>query len=123
MAPADTLSVQVLYCAGPNLADRSDLQLPSGATVADALIASGLAQRFAEIGAKLGEGPSDFSQLRLGVWNKPREATALLRDGDRVEVYRPLLVDPKEARRQRYQQHKQSLAARKPRPGPGPAKP
>jgi uncharacterized protein len=114
MAPAEILNVQVLYCAGPNLADRSDLQLPGGATVADALKASGLAQRFPDIGNKIG----DPSPLRLGVWNKPRDAHTLLRDGDRVEVYRPLLVDPKEARRQRYQQHKQSLAARKPRPGP-----
>jgi uncharacterized protein len=108
------LHVQLLYCAGPGHADCSDLLLPAGATVADALQASGLTQRHSEL--------SGVPTLRLGVWNKVREADALLRDGDRVEVYRALLVDPKEARRQRYQQHKQSLAARKPRPGPGPAK-
>jgi putative ubiquitin-RnfH superfamily antitoxin RatB of RatAB toxin-antitoxin module len=38
---------------------------------------------------------------RYGVFSKPTDGTARLRDGDRVEVYRPLLVDPKQARRER----------------------
>ena len=50
--------------------------------------------------------------LRLGVWGKPRSADTLLRDRDRVEIYRPLTVDPKEARRQRYRQHCEKAAAR-----------
>jgi putative ubiquitin-RnfH superfamily antitoxin RatB of RatAB toxin-antitoxin module len=44
--------------------------------------------------------------LAVGVWGKLRALDETLRDRDRVEIYRPLLVDPKEARRQRYQSHR-----------------
>jgi putative ubiquitin-RnfH superfamily antitoxin RatB of RatAB toxin-antitoxin module len=71
------------------------LQLPQGATLADALRASGLLQKH----------HLDEAALRAGIWCKPKEPTALLRDRDRVEIYRPLRVDPKEARRQRYKRH------------------
>jgi uncharacterized protein len=108
MAPADSICVEVLYCPASHVTDRVAVRLPAGATVADALLASALAQRH------LG-----LADLRVGVWSRPCERTTLLREGDRVELYRPLQVDPKEARRQRYQQHKASLAARKPKPGPG----
>jgi putative ubiquitin-RnfH superfamily antitoxin RatB of RatAB toxin-antitoxin module len=112
MAPAEeqnaALDIEVVYCPGPGACDRVTVSLPRGATVADALAASGLAQRHG----------LPAQGLRLGVWCKPREAHTVLRERDRVEVYRPLTVDPKEARRQRYQQHKQSLAARPQRPGP-----
>jgi len=47
------------------------------------------------------------------VWGKLREPGDPLREGDRVEVYRPLKVDPKEARRQRYRSHREKLAARR----------
>ena len=102
------MNIEVVYCPGPGVCDRLLLNLPAGATVADALAASGLAERH-----RLPD-----SGLRLGGWCKPCEVHSLLRERDRVEVYRPLTVDPKEARRQRYQQHKQSLAARPKRPGP-----
>jgi uncharacterized protein len=102
MAAAEPLRVEVLYCAGPKLSDLTPLRLPEGATVADALRASGLRQRHGAL----------IDSLRIGVWNKIKELSTPLRDGDRVELYRPLLVDPKEARRQRYQQHRQSQAAR-----------
>lgn len=103
-----TLHIEVVYCPGPDTCDRVQLSLPAGATVAEALAASGLIERHG----------LPAQGLRLGVWCKPREADAVLRERDRVEVYRPLTVDPKEARRQRYQQHKASLAARPKRPGP-----
>lgn len=102
------LHIEVAFCPRAGAWDCIQLSLPAGATVADALRASGLVERH----ALPAEG------LRLGVWCKPREADTLLRERDRVEVYRPLTVDPKEARRQRYQQHKASLAARPKRPGP-----
>ena len=74
------------------------LSLPEGPTVLDALNASGLVARHPEI---------DPAQMKLGVWGKLREPHDVLRDADRVEVYRPLLVDPKEARRQRYRSHRE----------------
>ena len=102
MASADSVQVEVVYCAQPSQIDSVTLQLPVGATLADALQASGIAQRH----ALAAEG------LRLGIWSKLREPGTVLREGDRVEVYRGLKVDPKEARRQRYQQHKDSIKAR-----------
>ena len=94
MAPAD-VRVEVVFCPQPGVIDLVSLALPLGATVAEALAASGLVQRHAL--------PTEG--LRLGVWGKLREATTVLRDTDRVEIYRLLTVDPKEARRQRYQRH------------------
>jgi hypothetical protein len=98
MACADALRVEVVYCPRPGVADVVALLLPPGATVADALQASGLQQRHALEGAP----------LHLGVWCKLREPGTVLRDLDRVEIYRPLTVDPKEARRLRYRQHRDS---------------
>ena len=86
------MRVEVVYCPAPGVDDRVALDLPPGATLADALIASGVLERH----ALSGDG------LRTGIWGRNQQPTARLRDGDRVEVYRPLTVDPKEARRLRY---------------------
>lgn len=86
------MAVEVVYCPAPSQADRVALTLPDGATLRDALLASGVLQRHA----------LSIDGLRVGIWCKVRELDAALRDRDRVEVYRPLTVDPKEARRLRY---------------------
>jgi putative ubiquitin-RnfH superfamily antitoxin RatB of RatAB toxin-antitoxin module len=96
-APA-RIAVVVAYCPAPHQIDEVALQLPAHATVADALRASGIAERHPEI---------DSAALKLGVWGKLRMPGDALREGDRVEVYRPLQVDPKEARRQRYRSHRE----------------
>lgn len=101
MAPAE-LRVEVVYCPGPGVTDLQALVLVPGATVADAVKASGFVARHG----------LDAGALRLGVWGKARPAETALRDRDRVEVYRPLTVDPKEARRQRYRRHREKTAAR-----------
>jgi len=90
------MRIEVVFCPAPSQVDQVQLQMDDGATVADALRDSGVLQRH---GLAL-EG------LRFGVWCKVRDAASVLRDGDRVEIYRPLTVDPKEARRQRYKRHK-----------------
>ena len=97
------LRVSAVYCSAPQVCDLVELQLPAGATLADAVRASGLCERHA----------LDMAALRAGIWGKLREPAHVLRDGDRIELYRPLRVDPKEARRQRYQQHKDSQEKRK----------
>ena len=76
--------VEVVYA----LAQRQqviELELPRGATVQDALERSGIAA----------------AGLKTGIFGKPCTTAARLREGDRVELYRPLLADPKQARRQR----------------------
>lgn len=97
MAPAEAaLAVEVVYCPRPGVADRVLLQMRPGATLADALQASGVLQRH----GLQAEG------LVTGIWCKAKDPSTPLRDRDRVEIYRPLTVDPKEARRQRYKRHK-----------------
>lgn len=100
MAHADTLRVEVAYCPQPGVADVVALQVPAGALVSDALGASGMLERH-------GLRAQD---LRVGVWCKLRDLATVLRDRDRVEIYRPLTVDPKEARRMRYKRAKSKPA-------------
>jgi len=101
MASADAampLNVQVSYSPAPRQVDQVDLQLPAGSTVTEALRASGLLERH---GLTLDE------HLSVGIWTKLRPLDTPLRDADRIEIYRGLLVDPKEARRQRYRKQPQ----------------
>jgi putative ubiquitin-RnfH superfamily antitoxin RatB of RatAB toxin-antitoxin module len=106
---AGSISVEVVYCPtpGPGDCDRVTVSLPVGATLAQALTASGVLQR----------NGLEIEGLRVGVWTKLRALDTVLVERDRVEIYRPLKVDPKEARRQRYQRHLDSRAAREARGG------
>jgi hypothetical protein len=101
MVHADLLGVEVVFCPRPGQTEQVALNLSAGATLADALRASGLLERHGLA----------MSGLRAGIWCKTQELETLLREGDRVEIYRALQVDPKEARRQRYEQHKQRANA------------
>ena len=85
------MRVEVVY-ALPRHAARVELDLAPGATVADAITASGLAERFGELDAE--RGPFGVFATRCG-------PDRILRAGDRVEIYRPLEVEPGEARRRR----------------------
>jgi uncharacterized protein len=96
-----TIQVEVAYSAAPRQVEVTKLSLPAGAVLADAVQASGLIER---------HGLTLDGQLVVGVWMKLRPLDTPLREADRVEIYRGLRVDPKEARRQRYQQHKDRLA-------------
>ena len=69
-----------------------ELELAARATVADALAAARLAERFPGV---------DFAAMRTGIWSRAAGAATLLREGDRVELYRPLEADPKDMRRTR----------------------
>lgn len=86
-----SINVQVVY-ALPQRQDLVELKLPEGATVQQAVEASGLAQRYPDI---------DPVKGRFGVFAKLVKSDQPLRDQDRVEIYRPLIADPKEVRRQR----------------------
>lgn len=76
----------------PERQEVVELELPVGATVADAVAAARLSERFPGI---------DAAALATGVWSRPRPAGTVLRDGDRVELYRPLQADAKAQRRAR----------------------
>lgn len=98
MAPADrrdaarALRVTIAYSPRAGRAFESGLELPAPATAFDAIRASGILERHPELA--LGEP-------LIGVWGRACPATTELVDGDRVELYRPLAMDPNEARRLR----------------------
>lgn len=68
------------------------VSLPEGATVRDAVMASGILDA---------AGLTSAALERVGVWNRVATADTVLKDGDRVELHQPLVADPKEARRRR----------------------
>ena len=88
---AESIAVEVVY-ALKNRQDLVTLKLPAGATAREAVERSGLLLRFPEI---------DLAKNKLGVFAKPVKPDAVLRDRDRVEIYRPLIADPREVRKQR----------------------
>lgn len=86
----ERIHVEVAY-AEPGRQFLVRVELPAGASIADAV-------RVADVEGQLG---IDAGALTVGVWSKLRDWQTEVRDGDRVELYRPLVLDPKEARRQR----------------------
>jgi putative ubiquitin-RnfH superfamily antitoxin RatB of RatAB toxin-antitoxin module len=90
--PAPPLRVAVAWSARPGEACEVALELPAGARVLDAIRASGAMQ---------GEAAVDISTQAIGIWGRTVALEAELAEGDRVEIYRPLAMDPKEARRRR----------------------
>ncbi len=97
------LAVVVCY-ARPDLVWQVALVLPVGATLAEALQASGFARNFPNV---------DPGRCPVGVFGKRVETTHVLADGDRVEIYRPLTFDPKDSRRRRARhRQKEARAAR-----------
>ncbi|MGH8714723.1 MAG: RnfH family protein [Casimicrobiaceae bacterium] len=85
------IRVTVVYALSCG-ATEIQLDLPAGASVAEALARSGLAARHPDVAT---------AALAVGVYGIRVAPDTVLADGDRVEVYRPLLADPKEARRRR----------------------
>jgi putative ubiquitin-RnfH superfamily antitoxin RatB of RatAB toxin-antitoxin module len=90
---ANLMRIEVMYAPAPHELHHTVVQLPAAATLGQALA---MCDWWLAL-------PSEHQQaLQAGVWSRVCEHDAPLRDGDRVELYRPLQVDPKEARRQRY---------------------
>ena len=84
-------SVAVCY-ALPDVSFLVQLEVAAGTTIAQAIAASGVIARFPEI---------DLTRNKLGLFGKLKPADTVLRDGDRIEIYRPLQADPMESRRRR----------------------
>lgn len=85
------MKIEVVY-ALPHKTELVKLDLPEGSTVLQAVEASGLLARYPDI---------DVKKNKFGVYAKLAKADAVLRERDRVEIYRPLIADPKEVRKQR----------------------
>ncbi|MEO8855390.1 MAG: RnfH family protein [Burkholderiaceae bacterium] len=87
------IRVTLVFSPGPRQVEEICLELAPGATVAQALELSGMRVRFPELAR---------TPLQLGIWGRKATLEQRLRDEDRVEIYRPLKVDPKVARRTRF---------------------
>ena len=96
MENAETIPVEVAYA----LSDRQivlALDVVADATVAEVITQSGILEQFSEI---------DLGENKVGVFGKLGKLTDTLHAGDRVEIYRPLIADPKKVRKQRAAQGK-----------------
>ena len=93
---SNEITIEVAYAVARSQAILR-LRVKSGTTVGEAIKQSGILEQFPEI---------DLELNKVGIFGKLARTDMLLRDRDRVEIYRSLIVDPKEARRRR------ALAAR-----------
>lgn len=93
MKPEAGWRVEVAYAASSRQ-EVIELTVRPGASVEQVIRESGLLERFPEI---------DLARNRVGIFGEIAGLCDPVRDGDRVEIYRPLLADPKEARRRRAQ--------------------
>lgn len=93
-----TVRLSVCY-ARPNAVFLKEVTVPAGTTIIGAIQASGLTQACPEV---------DPSTMRVGIYGKLKTPETLVREGDRVEVYRVLTADPKTARRKRVQKTRET---------------
>lgn len=93
---SDMIAIEVVYA----LPDRQTLlkqQVAVGATALDAIQASGILNKYPEI---------DIATSKIGIFGKLIKPDTVLREKDRIEIYRPLIADPKEVRRKRAEEGK-----------------
>lgn len=88
---AELIQVEVAY-AKPDRQDVISVKLPEGSTIQQAIESSGLLQRNPEI---------DVAKAKVGIYGKLSKMDTVVRARDRVEIYRLLIADPKEVRKQR----------------------
>ncbi len=91
MASAETIVVEVAY-ATPGEQLVLKIEMAAGSTLLQAVEQSGIVERFPEI---------DPATVKAGVFGKLKKPEQVLRPGDRVEIYRPLIADPKQVRKDR----------------------
>ncbi len=92
-AAGQMIEVEIVY-ALPHEQARQKLRVPIGATIAQAIGQAGIAQRYTGLAARIES---------VGVFGRRADLSTVLREFDRIEIYRPLMADPKESRRTRAQ--------------------
>lgn len=113
MATESSVRVSVVYSPAARVVHEVALELPVGSSVRHAIVASRLLVDL---------DPAEVDALECGLWGRKTTPGHGLRDGDRIELYRPLQVDPKEARRLRFAGQGSTVAGlfRRRRPGAKP---
>ncbi|MDP2716286.1 RnfH family protein [Rheinheimera sp.] len=100
---AEQITVEVAY-ALPQRQSLLTLSVSRYCTVREAIEQSGILQQFTDI---------DLDVQKVGIWSRPVKLDELLKAGDRVEIYRPLIADPKDLRRRRAEKAKEEGRADK----------
>ena len=85
------INIEIAY-ALPDRYYLKSIKMDEGTTIQTDISQSGILQQFTEI---------DLRENKVGIYSRPAKLTDQLKDGDRIEIYRPLLADPKEIRRKR----------------------
>lgn len=93
---AEKISIEVVY-ALPAEQTLLQLEVPQSTTIVDAVRLSGLLEKYPEI---------DLENGKFGIFGKLSKPDTVLREKDRIEIYRPLIADPKEVRRKRAEEGK-----------------
>jgi len=93
---AETKAVELAY-ATPAKQSLLSLTVDAAATVEQIIQLSGMLSSFPEI---------DLSQNKVGIWSRPVKLDDIVQSGDRIEIYRPLIADPKDLRRRRAEKAK-----------------
>lgn len=96
MLGTDKITVEVCY-ALPEKQTLLSLEVEASATIEQVIRQSGIIELYPEI---------DLTHNKVGIFSKLAKLTDILHDGDRIEIYRPLIADPKEVRKQRAEKNK-----------------
>lgn len=93
---SEQLKVEIVF-AYPEKVFIKKLSLDTPISVQNAIMQSGVLEKFTEI---------DLRENKVGIFSRPVKLTDMIEDGDRIEIYRPLIADPKEMRRKKAQSQK-----------------
>ncbi|MCH2056350.1 MAG: RnfH family protein [Thalassotalea sp.] len=99
----DLIHIEVVY-GTPTKQELLSIPVSPGTTVEQAIVESGIMELFPEI---------DLKKNKVGIWNRAAKLSEELQDLDRIEVYRPLIADPKEVRKRRAEKAKEEGRADK----------
>ncbi len=94
---SDKITIEVAY-ALPQSQTLLSLDVTKGTTIEQAIVQSGILTEHEDI---------DLSVNKVGIWSKSKKLDEVLNEGDRIEIYRPLIADPKEVRRRRAEKAKE----------------
>lgn len=100
---ADVILIEVAF-AMPHRQSLLSVSVPTDATVRQAIESSGILRMYPEI---------DLTQLKVGIWSRTVRLEDTLSAGDRIEIYRPLIADPKDMRKKRADKAKEEGRADK----------
>ncbi|WP_444997286.1 RnfH family protein [Aliikangiella sp. IMCC44359] len=96
---AELITVELIYPL-PTEQELITIKVKTGCQVKQAIVASGILDKYPDI---------DLAKNKVGIFSKVCKLNETLREGDRIEIYRPLIADPKEARKKKASLQKEKI--------------